>query len=828
MIRKSRVCVLVALAGVGCVDDSVNNVVDDVTDDGGSTDDEGGSTDDEGGSTESTDGGGESTDGGGGSTDDGDGSTDDGPELDPPSLHSIIVEPTPVHRPVQGAWPAAAFGGTQYLVVWEDHRLRRPILYGGRVTADGTALDPFGIRLLDLIPEPVDGYEYYGGYQPSVAFDGENFLVVAEVGGRLAGVRVSPAGEVLDPDGFLIAAPELASRPSLGFDGEQYVVAWSEWAGVFRARVQPDATVLDPGGALVLIAPDQPVGVSFDGTHTLLSWINYDDDCDDYPCRGVDASRIAEDGTLIDDPPLRLSIEGEPVMHQVAGFDGTNHVIVWSLEDAFGFDGGIRAARVTPEGTNLDPGGFVVDAGGDYEHIHRLDMAAASGRSIVVWSAAYSGDDFYGYWADPVRAAQIATDGTTGVYPSDVFPIGLEAMVAAHPDGALLLWRDGFNRYPDYPPIVGTRLDAAGVPVVDSVVAPASPASRQDVQAVASDGQNFFVLWTDTRDPTSEGRALLGARIGADGTPLDLESLQFTSTAIGSADVVFDGANFVVTWADPLILDEYPPSLYEDSYFNTVRVSPAGERLDEEPLQPPLCRKVAGASDGTHTLLVGRECGEEGHLALLLDQQGAVASDPVPIAGEQERPTAVSFDGTGYLVVWSDQNHLFGQRINVAGALEGQPFSVNVSQHWKAAGGGGIHLLVQDFANGIGATRVSSDGQVLDPGGLPIATLDIDYWCTEPDLSNCSESSVAFDGEDFVIAWRAPSIPGHINTLDLYAVKVSPEGDVSPRFLVSQEPEREGAPFVAANGEGQVLAAYNRYVAGPPYDTRRAVARLLP
>jgi hypothetical protein len=792
MLRKTRICVLVGLAGVGCVDDSVNNAVDDVTDDGGSTDDDGGSTDD-----------------GGGSTDDG-GSPDDGPEWDPPSLLSIVVEPTPVHRPVQGAWPAAAFDGTQYLVVWEDHRLRRPILYGGRVTADGTALDPFGFRLLDVNAG-------HGGYQPAVAFDGENFLVVAEVGGWIGGVRVSPAGEVLDADGFFIAAtPNQASRPSLVFDGEQYLVAWSQdgW-GVFRARVESDGTVLDPGGGLVHPSGGGPVGVSFDGAHTLLSWLAWDSGS------VVDAGRIAEDGTLIDDPPIRLSPEGENVDHQVAGFDGTNHVIVWSSEEG-SIKGRIRAARVTPEGTNLDPVGFVVDEGGNTSSIHRLDMAADSGRSIVVWSAAGSGDDFDGFWADPVRAAQIATDGSASVYPNDVFPIGVEAMVAAHPDGALLLWRDGVRpSSQDYYPIVGTRLDAAGVPVVDSVVAPALPASRQDVKAVASDGQNFFVLWTDTRDPTGEGRALHGARIGADGTPLDLESLQLTSTPIGSAHVVFDGANFVVTWLDP-------PSWPSNSHFNTVRVSPSGELLDEEPLHPPLCNHVAGASDGTHTLLAGLQCGVSAQAAVLLDQEGAVASDLISIAVEDERATAVSFDGTGYLVVWSDQDHLFGQRITVAGALEGQPFSVNVSERWKTAGGGGMHLLVQDFANGIGAMRVSSDGQVLDPLGLPIAPPVNLYCWNEPDSNSCSESSVVFDGEDFVIAWRALSIPGHASSMDLYAVKVSPQGVVSPRFLVSQEPEREGAPFVAANGEGQVLAAYNRYVAGPPYDTRRAVARLLP
>jgi hypothetical protein len=67
-----------------------------------------------------------------------------------------------------------------------------------------------------------------------------------------------------------------------------------------------------------------------------------------------------------------------------------------------------------------------------------------------------------------------------------------------------------------------------------------------------------------------------------------------------------------------------------------------------------------------------------------------------------------------------------------------------------------------------------------------------------------------------------------VNSVDLYAATVSPEGQVSPRFVLSPEPEREGAPFLAANGEGQVLATFSRFVPGPPYDTRRAVATLLP
>jgi hypothetical protein len=772
------------LVGIGCstrVDDPMNDVADDVTD--------------------------------------GSGSTDGSPELDPPDGLPIVIEPTPTYGPVQGAWPAVAFDGTQYLAVWEDHRLRRPILYGGRVTADGTALDPYGFRILDAVPDTEHTY----AYRHAVAFDGETFLVATAADGRVFGVRVSPAGEVLDPDGFLIASTQMPSAPSMVFDGEQYLVAWRQSepgsSGIFQARVEPDATVLDPGGVLIYETHAEEhgtagVSMSFDGTHSLLTWETNGGAL--LEPRLLHAGRTAVDGTLIDQSPVRLSPEDEYVQVHAAGFDGTNHVIAW-----YSFEGGIRATRVTPEGTVLDPDGFVVDDIA-YRASNRLDMAAGNGRSILVWSGFPTEIPFS---PAPVRAAQIATDGTTSSLPDDAFPPGREATIAAQSNGALMLWRDGLEPTWDDATIVGTRLDATGIPV-GNAMSPTSPASRQDVKAVASDGQNFFVLWTDSRGPTGDRRALHGARVGADGTPLDAESLQLTTEPVYWADVVFDGANFVVTWLDPECwgsdCGDAPPS------SNTVRVSPDGERLDAPPLQLPLCGEMAGASDGTYTLLAGHECFAD-DVALLLDQNGVVASAlvPVPIVNGG----AASFDGSSYLVAWFNfQNQLFGHRITQAGTPDGQPFMIDDAgvHHVGIAAGGGKHLVVWDTDSEIRATRVSSNGQVLDPEGLLVATLENSACDIETDRNTCSESSVVFDGERFVVAWRELSIPGHASSLDLYAARVSLQGEVSPRFVISQAPEREGAPFLAANGEGQVLAAYNQFIPGPPYDTRRAVAKLLP
>jgi hypothetical protein len=769
---------------------------------------------------------------------------DEGSDPDPDNVvipmlaGEIAVEGTPVQRPVPGRWPLAAFDGTQYLVVWVDYRARRPVLYGGRIAIDGTALDPLGFPILD------PGGVILDESKSALAFDGTNFLVVLPIDGEIRGVRVSAAGDVLDPGGIVIAeeVSSFAAWPSLAFDGNHYWVAWSKGAwplapdnGIYWARVTPEGSVLEPGGVLAhpLNVEATRVGVSFDGSNTLLSWGDFDDELQDTV---VDAARIAPDGTLLDQAPIRISPIGvgvEKRIGPVAGFDGTNHVIAWSDlgPDAEGHEEyRILASRVTPEGTLLDPEAIWLSTENiEADDVHRVDVASGNGRSVVTWSLDYGGEGGPASWH--VGVAQIATDGTASVLPKNTFPRGLEATVATRQDGALLLWREGEELNDDYPAITGMRLDASAMPVAADVVAPAWPASRQEVMAAASDGQVFFVLWTDTRDPTGEGRALYGGRIASDGTPLDLEPIQLSTYRTDLADVVFDGANFVVTWV------RFSDGEGNGNPFETVRVSPAGERLDVTPLEPPLSsydRTLDGASDGTHTLLVGNANDAESVLAaVVLDQEGAPASNVIHIVDKNQGSAyqpSVSFDGVGYLVVWRDDSSgIFGQRISTAGELEGQRFSIDdgPAHHVGVAAGGGIHMVVWQSPEGIWATRVSPNGQVLDPEAQLVAVPELGYGdCSDSVWGTGNCAAVAFDGEKFVVAWRSSPFPTDWTWVDLYGAVLSVEGEVSEEFPISQEPESEGQP-VLASGDGRVLAAYTRFVPGAPYDTRRAMARLL-
>src|SRR6187551_2771483 len=92
---------------------------------------------------------------------------------------------------------AVAFGGSNYFVVWTNYESGTGDIYGARVATDGTVLDPGpGIP---ISTQPAQQIE------PAVAFDGTNYLVVwqdrrTDDINDIYAARVTPAGDVLDPD----------------------------------------------------------------------------------------------------------------------------------------------------------------------------------------------------------------------------------------------------------------------------------------------------------------------------------------------------------------------------------------------------------------------------------------------------------------------------------------------------------------------------------------------------------------------------------------------------------------------------------------------------
>jgi MYXO-CTERM domain-containing protein len=178
--------------------------------------------------------------------------------------------------------PAIAWGGSTYFVAWEDGRAGSGTdLYGARVSAAGTVVDPNGIAISLAANEQLT---------PAVASDGTNFFVVwrdtrlnASVG-DIYGARVSAAGAVQDSAGMVVSAAQNdQSQPALAWDGTDYLAVWADLRGatadIYGARVALTGTVLDATGIALSTAASSeqfPAVITRANREALVGWQAFD------------------------------------------------------------------------------------------------------------------------------------------------------------------------------------------------------------------------------------------------------------------------------------------------------------------------------------------------------------------------------------------------------------------------------------------------------------------------------------------------------------------------------------------------------------------------
>lgn len=579
-------------------------------------------------------------------------------------------------------------------------------------------------------------YSAHEGRVPSVAFDGTNYLVMWAKGP--SGTRVSSSMTVLDPDRIELSPNPVESgvtyqTATFGADGK-YIVTWERNTNVnqqpdeiYFSRVSVSGEILDDPGIRIRVASITRRPFAAFAHDTWLI-AWYEYNSGNW---SLLAKRVSLDGQVLDSTPIEINTVD--TKYPCVGFDGENWFTVWSHDD-----GGIYGARVDTSGTVLDPVAIQISNSGE-----KPVLSFDGTNYLVVWE----NNDIYG--------ARVATDGTvldpSGIHICAAIDYQKNPYVVFGDTDYLVVWQDDRNGGVTEADIYGTRVNTAGT-VLDPAGIPISTAnSYQRDPGIAFDGTHWLVSW---EDPRLGEMSVFGARVSQDGSIVDPDAvpISLNTNNQGYSSVVYNGLHYFVTWQD------WRSGNYD---ICGTRVSNTGQILDSPPIQ--IC----------------------------------------PDSGLQWEPAVASGDMSN-LVVWSDDRdvQIYGKRVSFSGeVLDSLSLSVGVGSGYRiypavAYDGDNWLCVWQDGRSGvmnygIYGTRVTAAGEILDPSGIPIGT-----------VNGCQYPSIAFGNNIYFIAWDA------IWAVKCYGARVTVDGTVldPSGIYLGYAPMTSADPSVASDGTNFLVA----------------------
>lgn len=323
--------------------------------------------------------------------------------------------------------PSVVFDGTNFLMVW----ISSSELYGARLSTAGDVLSPGIIQLT------TGGGPLWWAGVPSPVWDGDQLLVTWVSAAGVSFARFSPALVNLDPPAGLVVLPGIYwNSASIAFDGTNYLVAASgnptqgeNGDDIYAARISPDGEVLDAEGFVVYSEPyaQDQARVAFDGVNYLVAWYDYAPHTDAALPGSVLARRVSPAGTLLGDTPIQAA--RQVFRWGVEAFDllcdPGDCLVIWASPSNMIRHTDIWGRRVI-QGVVQDPQAIPVAAtwGQQYWPV----VGSGGGHFLVVWTENVFRDlGTYGQMLErqtvfrptvlPKVAAQPASPSAAGVQP---------------------------------------------------------------------------------------------------------------------------------------------------------------------------------------------------------------------------------------------------------------------------------------------------------------------------------------------------------------------------------------------------------------------------
>lgn len=673
---------------------------------------------------------------------------------------------------ISSQWDVAvAQGKNEYLLVWRDKRRNEGgDIFGARMALDGTLLDPHGIPI-----------STFGGTQekPRVAFDGTNYLVVWTdwrlVGLTIHGARVTPAGKVLEPDGFQISFGQL---PDVAFDGTNYLVTWEDKRNgnpdIYAARVTPGGKILDAQGIPVCTAngPQTVPSIAFGSSSYLLSWLD-NRAGDNSP--SVYGGRLTSKGTVTDGSGFLLSASASAGVPPRLAFDGTNFAVVWQADGSGGSaEADVHAIRVSKGGVLVDPAAIpIVQAGAKQGG----PVIAFDGQQyLIAWHHQSDSTDF------DIHAIRLGTDGklldSSSIVVDGSAKQQARPAVASNGGKTLIAW-DGDSSAPWE--IYATQVSTAGTVTKPGGEQVTRSANAQYTPHIAPNGSQQLLVWTDSRKSLFQ---VYAQHLAGDGTPMSAQSFQLSNDkASNGAPVVCEGHPVLVTWH---------------------------QYLDQQ-----------------HLDIVGTRVGTSGGA---MDPSGLLLTN---LPESQEHP-AIAYDGTNHLVVWSDQRpgsssaEIYGARVTTSGQiLDKDGIIIAQGEDYESdpdvVFGAGVYLVAwHRIPSGFGGKRAEIQVALLSKTGKLLGTQTLKSPNDQRDKVN---PAVAFDGTNFLVVWEFHEHTGW----NIFATRVTPQGTILDQQGIAVTSSNAATdnvllihPSVVFNGSYYVIGWQDEYM------SRVEIARLSP
>lgn len=378
---------------------------------------------------------------------------------------------------------------------------------------------------------------------PRAATNGENIMVVwpdnrkeeLPLGGEgsVFAARVSPEGDILDPEGIEIrSAPEdYQWPPHVASNGQDYLVVWGDTRGeagthLYGARIAGDGRLLDPGGFAISREPFRAsllsaVAGNDNGYLTVIE-----------SNRDIYAIRVLSDGTVLDDPPIGIDVDPDVKSFnpQVAS-DGRDFFVLWKrLGDGFP----VYGRRVLADGSLPEASPFLITRIGEFP------MVQSNGDNyLVAWFGRSSVRNESGLLFQRFdRQTRPLDDQPVFLGPWGPWTVGTDGK------DYLIAWHFNWD-------IHGTLISSDGEVLTPEPLLMAAGNVRQEKPAVSFLGGRWFVAYSEW-NPTSNGPRIRARFVDLDPT---LPSANYEVGSVGlpggasfdSGMITLQGSGFGLT-----------------------------------------------------------------------------------------------------------------------------------------------------------------------------------------------------------------------------------------------------------------------------------------